>query len=215
MRAFTVLDCPQRSPQWFAARCGRLCGSHANDMLATIAKGEAAGRRKLRAKLVLERLTGKSQERGFQSQAMQDGVEREADAAATYEAVTGRILTFTGYLAHNEHLAGCSLDGHVGDFEGIAEIKCPEPHTHLDYLRSGLVPTDYYRQVLHNLWITGAAWCDWLSYHPDFPTHLQVKLVRIQRDQTAIDDYARKAIAFLAEVSAEVKQVGLIEETAL
>lgn len=215
MRRFTVIDCPQRSAQWFAARCGRLCGSHANDMLATVQKGEAAGRRKLRAKLVLERVTGKSQERAFQSQAMQDGIEREADAAARYEALTGNILSFTGYLSHTDHLAGCSLDGHVGDFEGIAEIKCPEAHTHLDYLRTGTVPTDYYRQVIHNLWISGAKWCDWLSYHPDFPDHLQVKLVRITRSDQAIFDYEQKALAFLEEVATETREVGLIGEPAL
>ena len=38
---FTIIDAEQRSHEWFAARCGRLTGSRAADMLATIKKGEA------------------------------------------------------------------------------------------------------------------------------------------------------------------------------
>jgi len=50
--AFTVIDAPQRSAEWFAARAGRLTGSVAADMLATIKSGEAAARRDLRTRLV-------------------------------------------------------------------------------------------------------------------------------------------------------------------
>ena len=44
MKAFTVVDCEQKSPEWFAARVGRLTSTGAADMLAKIQKGEAAGR---------------------------------------------------------------------------------------------------------------------------------------------------------------------------
>lgn len=199
-----VHDAPQRSEAWFAARLGKLTGSRASDMLATIKSGsEAAGRRNLRVQLVLERVTGKVQEPGFVTPAMQAGIDREVDAAAIYEAVTGRILTATGFLAHDTLAAGCSLDGHVGAFEGIIEIKCPQPATHLDYLKTGTVPGDYLKQITHNLWLTGAAWCDWLSFNPDFPEALRVKLVRIQRDAAAMAAYERAAVAFLNEVDAE------------
>ena len=53
-----VLDVAQRSPEWFAARCGRVTSTAAADMLATIKSGEAAARRDLRTRLVCERLTG-------------------------------------------------------------------------------------------------------------------------------------------------------------
>ena len=41
MRAFRVVEAEQRSPEWFAARLGRLTGSVAGDMVATIKSGEA------------------------------------------------------------------------------------------------------------------------------------------------------------------------------
>ena len=202
-----ILDVAQRTPEWFAARLGRLTGSRAADMLATIKAGEAAGRRNLRVQLVLERITGRSQENGYQSPAMQQGTAREVDACVTYEALTGRLLSASGFLSHDALMAGCSLDGHVGDYEGIVEVKSPIPATHLDYLKSGVIPGEYQKQILHCLWITGARWCDWLSYQPEFPEPLQVKLVRVLRDNAAIAEYEQKVQMFLAEVDREVEAV--------
>ena len=45
VRPFTIIDAEQRSELWFTARLGRLTGSRAADMLATIKSGEAAARR--------------------------------------------------------------------------------------------------------------------------------------------------------------------------
>lgn len=205
---FTVMDCEQRSPEWVAARVGRLTSTCAADMLATLKNGgEAAGRRNLRIRLALERVTGRSLEREFMSRAMQDGVDREADAYSAYEGLTGEMLSRTGFLAHNALPVGGSLDGHVGDFEGLIEIKCPMPATHWEYLRTGNVPTDYMRQVVHLLWLTGAKWCDWFSFQPYFPDPLRIKLVRVYLDSAVVADYEKKALAFLAEVDREVEAI--------
>jgi hypothetical protein len=111
---FTINNAEQRSPEWFAARCGRLTGSQAGDMLATVkSKGEAAGRRNLRAKLVVERLTGEPQEDGFDSEWMRRGRELEPRAFDEYEAATGNVVRRTGFLSHTELPVGCSLDGDV------------------------------------------------------------------------------------------------------
>lgn len=206
--AVKIIDCAQRSAGWYAARLGLLTGTGAEDMLSTRKDGkEAAGRRNLRMRLVLERVTGRSLESDFVSAAMQQGADREADAAALYEAETGIVLHTVGFCRHDDLMAGCSPDGFIGDFEGIAEIKSPLPATHWDYLKSGIVPMEYQKQILHNLWITGAAWCDWLSYNPDFPEPLRVKLVRVQRKQDEIDAYEVLVKTFLKEVDAEFASV--------
>jgi predicted phage-related endonuclease len=207
MRAFTVVTAEQRSEQWFLARLGRLTGSRANDMLATIKSGEAAARRDLRTQLVCERLTQTLQEDSFVNAAMQRGIELEPAAFAAYEALTGTLAERTGFLAHNDLAIGCSLDGHVGDFEGICEFKCPKSATHLRYLTNGKVPADYLPQITHNLWVSGAQWCDFLSYDDRFPLPLRTFLVRVERDEAAIAAYAEKALAFLAEVDREVAAV--------
>lgn len=207
MRRFTVVDAEQRSPAWFAARLGRLTGSRACDMLATIKAGEAAARRDLRMQLVCERLTGQLQEDAFINAAMQRGIDCEPLAFAAYEGASGLLTQRTGFLASTEHQTGCSLDGHVGDFDGIVELKCPKSATHLKYLRSSGVPSDHLPQILHNLWVSGAAWCDFVSFDDRFPLNLQLFRVRVDRDEKVIADYASKALAFLDEVDRDVQAV--------
>jgi hypothetical protein len=208
-RSFTVIDVPQRSPEWFAARCGRLTGSCAADMLATIKSGEAAARRDLRMRLVCERLTGQAQEDGYVNAVMQRGIDLEPAALAAYEAVTGQFAETTGFLSHTSLMTGCSLDGHLGDFEGVVSLKCPKSATHLGYLRSGSMPTSYVPQMLHELWITGAEFYDFLSYDPRFEAPLSTFYVRVLRSDVTdqIEAYAEKACAFLSEVDAEVAAV--------
>lgn len=204
---FKVIDAEQRSPAWFRARAGRLTGSRAADMLATVKSGEAAGRRNLRTQLMLERMTGRPQGSTFESPAMIQGSQREAEALDRLEAEQGYIFTRTGFLAADGILAGCSLDGHVGEFEGIIEAKAPLAATHLDYLKSGKIPGEYLKQITHNLWISGAQWCDWLSFNPDFPEHLQIKIVRVERDEAAIEAYDKAARTFLEEVDRELRSL--------
>lgn len=173
-------------------------------MLAQIKTGEAAARRDLRMQLVCERLTGVSQDDGFVNAAMQRGIDAEPLACAAYEALTGELVQRSGFLAHRELLAGCSLDGHIGDFDGIVEFKCAKSATHLRWLRAGVLPPEHRPQILHNLFITGAAWCDFLSFDDRFPPALQTFLVRVPREPIEILAYEKVVRAFLAEVDAEV-----------
>lgn len=207
MKAFDILTADQRSPAWFHARAGRLTGSRAADMLATIKSGEAAARRDLRMQLVCERLTGQPQEEAFVNAAMQRGIDLEPKAFAAYEAITGTLAHTVGFLAHRDQLAGCSPDGQIDDFTGVLEVKCPKSATHLRYLQADTVPSDYLPQITHALWITGAAWCDFLSFDDRFPEPLQVFLKRIQRTDVDLPGYERKALAFLAEVDTAVQAI--------
>jgi hypothetical protein len=204
---FTEIDAPQRSPEWKRARAGRLTASRAKDMLAAIKSGEAAARRDLRVQLVVERLTGEPQDGDFVNADMQRGLELEADAFAAYEAVTGQMAARCGFLAHDELLIGCSPDGVLDNFGGLLELKVPRSATHLAYLRSGSVPPEHRAQLVHALWVTGAAYIDFLSFDPRFPSHLQTFYVRLDRDEKEIAEYAAKALAFLAEVDRDLQVV--------
>jgi len=209
---YEIITNPQRSPEWHQARLGRLTGSVASDMLATIKNGEAAARRNLRTRLVLERLTGKPQESGFVSNSMQDGIDREAEARGRYEALTGELVTEIGFLSCRELMVGVSLDGIAqqdsdGHIRKVIELKCPTPAIHLSYLRTGRIPADYMAQIVHSLWVTGAESCDWMSYNPDFPEGATEKLVTVPRDEAAIAAYDTSARAFLVEVEAECAEV--------
>jgi predicted phage-related endonuclease len=214
---FQVIDHPQRSPEWFAARAGRLTGSVACDMLARIKSGEAAARRDLRVRLAVERLTGLPQEDGFINPAMQRGIDCEPQAFAAFEAHTGEMVRRTGFLSAEGLMVGASLDGDINDFEGILECKCPKSATHVGYLRAQGLPQAHVAQVTHNLWVSGAKWLDFCSWDDRLPAPLHFFHVRVYAKDLDIASYEAEALKFLAEVDAEVdalKRLGAPEKRA-
>ena len=208
--SFTVIDAPQRSPEWFAARAGRLTSSVADVLFARGKKEgvESVQRRDLRIRLALERLTGQScDDYGCVTADMQRGIEDEDAARRAYESVTGSLVQSSGFIALNAHQAGTSLDGHVGMFDGVVEIKCPKPAIHLSYLRTREIPPAYVPQIRHHLWVTGAQWADWVSFNRQMPAGLQMVIYRASRADLNMGGYEEAALAFLAEVAREVSEL--------
>jgi predicted phage-related endonuclease len=204
---FTEIVCEQGSPEWFDARLARLTGSRSGDMLAG---GKGITRRKLLVQLVLERVTRKRQDKDFRTDAMDEGKLREDESVSAYEAFTGTLVQRSGFLSCDDLMMGCSLDGHVGGFDGtIFEAKNPLPHTHYDYImdREFALPKGYLAQVTHNLLVTGAKRCHWVSYCPDMPENLRLKIVEVKREDVDLAAYEASARQFLAEVDAEVERL--------
>jgi hypothetical protein len=203
VKPFHEIEVTQGSDEWLHARHGYLTGSRAADMLSTIRSGEAAARRECKGQLVSEIVTQLPVTDTFVNQAMSWGIEQQQYGVRAYE-VRGALVQSSGFLRSHTVRAGCSLDGHVGDFDGIIEVKCPKSTTHARLLQEHTLGSRYLPQVLHNLWITGAQWCDWMSYDPRFPPHLRLHVIRVPRDESSIADYEQKALAFLREVDEEV-----------
>jgi predicted phage-related endonuclease len=203
-----TLTSTQGTPEWHQARLGKVTSSRACDMLAMLKDGktEAAGRRNLRTQLVLERITQQSQENGYQSFDMIRGKDMEGEAVTMYEALTATLVMPAGFLAHDDLMAGCSPDGVINDFEGLVEFKCPKAATHLEYLR-GSIPHEYYKQIQHCLWITGAQWCDFVSYQPSFPEPLRLKIARVEASAIDLRAYELLVRIFLGEVEREVEEI--------
>lgn len=205
MASFEVLDVEQRSEAWHQARVGLLTGSRAGDMLATTTTGPSKSRTNLRVQLALERVVGRPVGSDYQSVAMRVGQERESAALMRYEVQTGHLLHPVGFVRHTMLRAGCSPDGVVGAFQGLVEVKSPGPPQHLQTLRRGVegISKDYRAQIDHGLWLTGAAWCDFVSYNPEFPEALQLAIVRVLRNDFMLMAYGRAVETFLAEVDEE------------
>lgn len=199
---FREIKVEQRSPEWFAARLGRLTGSVAADMMAEIKSGEAAARRDLRLSLALELLTGRQADKPDLSRVehVQHGVEMEPLARMAFESDTGLLVQESGFLAANEVLAGCSLDGHIGEWDEIFEVKCPKSATHLSYIDRGVLPAQYRPQVMHNLWITGARGAHFYSYDDRLPGKLSRFHVYTKATDLPLDEYIAKALTFINEV---------------
>lgn len=209
-----IVDHAQRSQEWFAARAGRLTGSRAADILARIKTGEAAARRDYRLQLAVERLTGLPQEHSFINTEMQHGIDMEEPMLSAYEAHTGEMVRRTGFLTCDEHMIGCSLDGDISNFTGIIEGKAPKSTTHVGYLKAGVLPAAYVPQVTHNLLVTEAKWCDFISFDDRLPASLQLFVVRVHAKDLDIEGYAKEAHKFLAEVDAEVESLLKLKDAA-
>ena len=214
-KPFTVLNVKQGSPEWLQARSGVLTASRAYEAFRKTVKGEwRAERGNYRTELVLDRTTGiPSAPPKFVTRAMQNGVDREAKAIRVYENVHGIITRTVGFVLDNEFPIGCSPDAVVGDFEGLVQIKCPEAATHYETIAGqrsatkAAIPPEYVAQLRHEMFVTGADWIDYVSYHPAFPVKVQLLTIRVLRDDLGLSEYANDVKAFLAEVDAECEQI--------
>ncbi len=83
--------------------------------------------------------------------------------------------------------------------DGLVELKAPRTARHVTYLREGGIPAEHKAQLLHQLWVSGAAYVDFASFDPTLPERLQLFVARLVRVEKDIADYESKALAFLAE----------------
>ena len=194
----------QGSPEWLAERAGKVTASMVS---AVLMKPETAGYRDYQAQLVAEILTGKPQGSDYTNAAMQFGTETEPLARSAYEAETGFSVDEVGFCQHPTiERAGASPDGLVGK-NGLVEIKCPKVATHLAYLIADVVPAAYKNQMMWQMACTGRDWCDFASFRPDLPEHLQLFIIRYKRDPARIIELETAVVAFLDSVNKMLSQL--------
>lgn len=201
----------QRSPEWFAQRLGCLSASRMGDMLAKTKSGPSASRANLLAQLVCERLTGKPTEM-YESPDMRRGTELEPLARAQYEAATGSIVRPAEFVRHPKiQFFGASPDGYADD--GLVEIKCLNAANHIAILKGGSVEK-YVPQVQTQMVCAEKPWVDLSFWHPDFPEHLRLKVIRLNADTQYQQFLTTEAERFLAEVTVEVRILQALKEAA-
>lgn len=203
-----VIDAPQGSPEWFAARIGRVTASRIS---AVMSKGRSGDASKTRAaymgELIAETLTGQPAN-AFQGNAdTERGTELEPDARAVYELRQGVMVQSVGLVIHPTiERAGASPDGLV-DADGLLEIKCPRTHTHLDYLLGQEPPSAYVPQMAWQCACTGRAWVDFASYCPAMPDDLRLFVVRYAPSGTYIKELETAVTEFLKEMDEKLTRV--------
>ena len=196
----------QRSPEWFAARCGKVTASRVADIIAKTKTGYSAQRANYMADLIVERLTN-APLAGFTNAAMQWGTDQEPAARSVYIETTGLDVAEVAFVPHPAiSMAGASPDGLVGDF-GLVEIKCPNTATHLDTLLTKSVPAKYETQMLFQMACTGRDWCDYVSFDPRLPDDLRLFVKRLDRDDQRIGDMEDEVSRFLSELVAKIDQL--------
>jgi putative phage-type endonuclease len=192
------LSIQQGTLEWRQLRLGKVTASRVADVMSKIKTGESAGRKNYKMDLVVERLTN-TPTSSFTNAAMAWGTETEPLARMAYEAFTGTFVETVAFIQHPSiEWFGCSPDGLVDD--GLIEIKCPNTATHIDYLLAGVPPAKYVPQMQTQMACTGARWCDFVSFDPRLPTELQLLVVRLNRDDSYIQEIEVEVKQFLNEV---------------
>lgn len=190
-----TLDIQQGTQEWQDARCGIPTASNF-DKIVTSTGAPSKQREKYLYTLAAERVVGKSLE-SYQSEAMARGVEMESEARALYEILKEVTVDTVGICFKDDSkLVGASPDGLVGD-SGLIEIKCPQSHTHVEYLLNKKLPTEYIQQVQGQLYVTGREWTDFVSYFPG----LNPLIVRVTRDEKFIEALDREIQVFLRDLN--------------
>jgi len=193
-----ILDLEQRSQEWFKARCGKVTASGFSKVMA---KGQGKIRKSYIYKLLAERISGISTENSFTSPSLERGTVKEDEARANYSLERGLTIQEVGFVEYDENI-GCSPDGLIygrgHKLKGGIEIKCPDSHTHVEYLLNGF-PSVYKVQVQGNMWICGSDWWDFISYD-DRVKGKELYIERILRDDEYIENLENEVNLFVKEM---------------
>lgn len=201
-----VIDCTQGTPEWHAARAGRVTASRIADMMARTKTGYGTSRVNYQAELIAERLTGAVAE-SYTNAAMKHGTETEPQARDAYQFFTDRTVKEVGFVIHPTlDMAGCSPDGLVAE-DGLVEIKCPNTATHLETLLSAAIPDKYIKQMQFQMACTERAWCDFVSFDPRLPTRMQMFVQRVPRDPVFIREIEQEIVVFLLDLDKKLTQL--------
>lgn len=207
-RPFVIVNTEQRSPDWFAARIGRVTGSRAAAVWNKTAKGaRTADWQKYMDTLMAETLTLLSDDDVYITRDMQRGMDLEPVARAAVAKAIGTDIRETGFLAHNTLRIGSSLDGDIDDFRAVVELKCPKTTTHLGYLEANELPDTYMGQLLHNLYVSQAETLVFASFDDRLPAHLQLFVKEVHAKDMPLEEYQRDLTEFLALLAGRIERL--------
>jgi len=176
-----LIDCEQRSQEWFEHRKGFLTASQFGDWLTK--SGKVADKARLTAaSRCLAEFYGCPDAQPFESDDMKRGVELEPEAREAFSRKTGFAVDEIGFAKSKYGFFGCSPDGIMQSGEGL-EIKCPRLSKLIQYFKNDELPDDYKAQVHGSMAVTGAKAWWFVAYYPSFPLFVK----RVERDQYTED----------------------------
>jgi hypothetical protein len=192
-----ILDCEQKSPEWYAARAGLPTASMFATIMAQGKSGsESIGRNSYMRKLAGEIITGIPME-SYSNDDMERGIAMEPELRSRYAFMHDADIVRVGFIKNG--LKGCSPDGLIGD-DGMVEFKSAAPHVMIEILMAGEVPTKHKPQCQGNLWVAERVWIDLvIGSSPKLPLFVS----RINRDEPHI----RKISGAVADFNIELRQM--------
>eukprot|EP00919_Chromeraceae_sp_WS-2016_P043321 GHVR01103458.1.p1 GENE.GHVR01103458.1~~GHVR01103458.1.p1 ORF type:complete len:220 (-),score=27.85 GHVR01103458.1:11-670(-) len=166
----TLIDCEQRSDEWFQARKGYLTASNSGAWLTKSDKTSTKARATAAAQVLAE-VAGFPDPPIFENADIKRGIEQEPEALQYFQKLTGLTVDPIGFAKSKHGLFGCSPDGLiVSDGSGV-EVKCPRASKLMEWHQAGTLPDTYRDQVHHSMAVTGAQEWHFIGYHRGLPAH--------------------------------------------
>jgi predicted phage-related endonuclease len=136
---------------------------------------------------------------------MEYGLETEPEARKEYETYFGVEVKTAGFIIPDEehkyhYWIGISPDGLLPE-EGMIEIKCPLMRTHFEYIEANKLPAEYRYQVQGQLFVTGFAYCDFMSYVPG----MKPFIIRVYPDTELFKEFELRLDKLIGEVKAKIE----------
>jgi hypothetical protein len=182
-------DVEQGTEKWLRLRCGIPTASQFSRIITPGGK-PSKSQDGYMYELLAERLMRHPMDQ-VMTWDMERGSALEAEAVRSYEFLTDTETEEIGFLTNDAGTIGASPDRLVG-VDGLVEIKCPRPDTHVGYLLYASVADKYKCQLQGQLWIAERSTVEILSYHPEMPP----ALVHVDRDDKYIETLADAVCAF-------------------
>ena len=189
----------QNSEEWNQLRLGKFTASTFSDLFMD---KKTAGYQKAIIKVAYERVTGESEE-SYSNKWMQRGSEKEQFAAEQYEMLTFAQLEPAGFYELND-MVGASPDRKIVGQNAGCEFKCPSFQVYQEYLETRKIPKGYYWQIHGQMLCAG--W-DYIDYMPFSSPLLKSILIRVERDQSVLDQLTDKLNECIEEVKILMEKI--------
>ena len=185
----------QGTAEWLQARVGKIGASNIHKAMAFLtraSKGKKPGESSaVRDAFILElatELITRMPVEHYVSKAMDIGTQFESEARTEYWMATGDEVEQTGFVLHPTiDFLGASPDGLILPKKKGLEIKVPMLHTHMGYVRDGVVPEDYIPQMQLGMLCCELPEWDFCSYcppevYPELPDRFRLFIKTLPAD---------------------------------
>ena len=211
------LELEQGSLEWHMERAGRVTGTSLQSAIgAKYSKpknlwtlGDSKVQKTLSYELIAERMT-EVQIVELNTQAVERGRELEPFAIKAASKLKNINFEECGMLISELHKEfGFSPDAVYKNTDGVIvgglETKCPSSKKHIEYFISGVIPSEYYWQVLSPFICSDdVLWWDFASYDD---RNYECPLFCIRVNRSDVEDHIIQARIILTEYLKEVRVI--------
>lgn len=170
-----IINCEQRTDEWFESRLLHMTASKANVIIANGKQLETYCR-----ELVTEFISDNREETYINEQ-MQRGIELEPVARQFANELYGVQYQEVGFCELNNR-CGASPDGVLfddnGNIKSIIEIKCPNNNRFVEQILNDKPFAEYIYQMQMQLLITGATECLYFAYNQNIKPYYFAKVIK-------------------------------------